>query len=154
MMPVSSSVVITVSGPTRSPRLTLRRPTVPAKGARMDSLSSRALAPWTWAWATSMFASSWSRSAAETAWVAARVWLRWYWFSACFSWASARLRSALSCLLSSSTSTSPVRTRCPSRKLIRVTTLVVRAVTSMDSFARAVPRAVKRSTKDWVATAR
>jgi hypothetical protein len=35
---------------------------------------------------------------------------------------------------------------------MRVTMLVVRAVTSMDSFARAVPSAVNRSTNDWGAT--
>jgi hypothetical protein len=45
-----------------------------------------------------------------------------------------------------------VRTRWPSRKLMLLTMLVVRAVISMASLARAVPRAVNRSTKDCGAT--
>ena len=137
----SSSVVMTVSGLTRSPRLILRRPTTPAKGARTDSVSSRACAPRTWALATARLASSCSRSAAETACVAASAWLRRYWLSACLSWASARLRLAASCRVSSSTSTWPARTCWPSRKSIRVTTLLDRTVISMDSFACAVPSA-------------
>src|SRR5882672_3368038 len=138
---VSSSVVMIVPGFTRLPTLTRRRPTWPSNGARTIVSPRREADAATLASLALRVATIWSSWDCDRALVAMSSTLRSYWLllstSAAWAWA----RSAVACVPSSSTSTSPLRTAWPSLKRMAVMRFEVLAVTSIASLARAVPSA-------------
>ena len=153
---VSSSVVITSPGLTRAPTLTRRSPTRPANGALMIVSLRRERANATRASLAFRVASICSSCCSDRTRVVYSSRLRLNWLRLSFSAASAIASSARASRPSSSTSVCPRRTCWPSWKRTAVTRFDTLAVTSTDSFARAVPSAsassVSRALRTGAAT--